>query len=406
MVKTELQHYDLVYNFNNKLEIPEPNNPCNFRMNNNNKTYVKDLIKNTKDFLQKHCLIASFQYEIGEKTFNHHLQMRIKLRKGKTNSMKDDMGIKKFINDSPLKGANITPTSKNCIDNNDWFYPAKDDTKVDNHYLLKSNNWTITDIKGVSKKEKIIDFCPEKFSLDRITLHNQQEEIIKIAKEEVAIKTKLWNDRSINYIFDPYGDSEKSTLCGVLKFNDMGLNIIKLPCINDYKILCQDLYQQASSIGERDNFMICIDFPRSLNKDKLYSLYSAIEESKEGCFYDPRYDRKEWAINCPSIWIFANTPPELNVMTLNRWKFWTITDKKLVKLDLSSMRMLNLKYHHEQFVKKQKDHNDRIKEIEDTIILYNIKDQDQINNLCKVNNINKGIFKDFHKIKELNETKI
>lgn len=56
----------------------------------------------------------------------------------------------------------------------------------------------------------------------------------------------------------------------------------------DGKILMQDLYQQAAMSGERDNFMIVMDLPRALNKDRIDQIYSTLEEAKEGILYDLR----------------------------------------------------------------------------------------------------------------------
>ena len=360
MGKGEIKQFDLVYNFSEKLKKHLELNK--FSTENDilvHKEFLESLHTDMKTYLVTICSIASFQYEIGTKTFNHHLKMRIKLKVARTYSLKADKGIKKLLDFGPLKGCNISPTSKTCIDNNDWHYTTKEDTKVDKHYMLKSNSWSITDINGNSKKEKIIDFVPEKFNLNRIKLTSHQEDIINEAKLQTAISTDTWNDRSLNYCCDP-GNQTKSTICGVLKFNDLGLNIIKLQCINDYKIIMQDLYQQVHSICERNNFMIVVDFPRCLNK--LYSMYAALEESKEGCFYDPRYDRKEWTINCPSIWIFANTPPDTSLMTEDRWKFWTIEDDNLIKINKCEMKKMFIKYNYNIIKEKELEYNYNITE--------------------------------------------
>lgn len=257
-----------------------------------------------------------------------HWQMRMRTMKNYT--LKSFI---KHINDETStilsNNCKILPTCETNINN--FNYCVKlDESKIGNHsYIFEKNTFSLLNDE-TNEKEKLNEFIPLKYSHTYIKhLKHFQKEIIKIAKNETNINDyTLWNNRSINYIYHPLGGGGKSTLAGLLKFNfkTYGLNAIKLPCINDYKILLQDLYQQANLIGKRDDYIVIMDFPRALNKERLYQIYSALEESKDGLFYDPRYDRKEFFINCPSVWIFSNQPPDVECLSLDRWNFYEIKE--------------------------------------------------------------------------------
>ncbi len=71
--------------------------------------------------------------------------------------------------------------------------------------------------------------------------------------------------------------------------------------------------------------------PRAIDKEKLNSLYSAIETIKDGYAYDDRYSFKEKVFDCPCIWVFTNVIPESHFFTDDRWKFYTVIGNELIK---------------------------------------------------------------------------
>ncbi len=74
--------------------------------------------------------------------------------------------------------------------------------------------------------------------------------------------------------------------------------------------------------------------PRSMNKDRLYGFYSAIETIKDGYCYDDRYEFKERVFDCPNVWIFTNTYPNINFLSKDRWKIWSIHQGNLITVEL------------------------------------------------------------------------
>jgi len=91
--------------------------------------------------------------------------------------------------------------------------------------------------------------------------------------------------------------------------------------------------------------MYLVDMPRSLNKDRLYQFYSGIETIKDGYAYDDRYKFKEKFFDCPNIWIFSNILPDMDMLSKDRWKLWSI-DKEyklnaVTENDLVTLHMLS-----------------------------------------------------------------
>jgi len=56
------------------------------------------------------------------------------------------------------------------------------------------------------------------------------------------------------------------------------------------------------------------------------AMSAAIEEIKNGYAYDDRYRFQEAMFEPPHVWVFTNTMPDTKLLSLDRWKFWTITD--------------------------------------------------------------------------------
>lgn len=68
-----------------------------------------------------------------------------------------------------------------------------------------------------------------------------------------------------------------------------------------------------------------------MNKERLGGIYSAIEQIKKGKLYDLRHCYKEYWIDSPTIWVFSNIPPDLSLLSKDRWKIWVVDDTKSLK---------------------------------------------------------------------------
>lgn len=129
--------------------------------------------------------------------------------------------------------------------------------------------------------------------------------------------------RNLNVVIDPNGDHGKSTLIGNLASQG---KVAKIPYCNDYR----DIIRMVMNVDTSTCYFF--DLPKAIKKDKLYGLYSAIEEIKGGFAYDDRHVYKSKWFNAPHIWVFTNTEPDLNLLSKGRWTLWQINEKlELVK---------------------------------------------------------------------------
>jgi len=312
MGKGELHYYDLIYNFTEKLKIELQGNSEEYR-NKAEKEYIDKLYNELKILIPKLATIASYQYEIGNNG-NHHIQMRLKLRKPVCNSMKSDKGIKKLLSDTILNGCKILPTCNTVVENDDWNYTQKLDSRYGDTYYFRNNEWTITTINNEIIKEKHIEYIPRQFR--NLNLKPWQLFIIN--------NLNNFNDRIINFIYDPIGNKGKSTLASIC---DLLHECIDMPPMNDFDKLIATACNICTSRELRMPKAFFIDLPRAMEKNKLNGFLSACEQIKKGKLYDVRHNYKYWWIDSPQIWIFSNNMVDFDLLSSDRWKLWIFDDE-------------------------------------------------------------------------------
>lgn len=347
MGKGEIQYYDITYNFNEKLSeyikdngmalinATDPSGAEDYR-NHLIKEYVQKLYEDLQKYIPTISKMASYQYECGLETFNHHIQMRIKLIKPKCFSPKDDKGIKELINNGMLKGCHITPTCNTALDNNDWNYLLKADTKQDDHYYFASNKWTITNTNGESRLETLSE---------NIYIPRQYRNLILLMWQQWIIDNlDKFDTRIINYVYDPLGCKGKSTLAGIA---DLMYNCVDMPPINDFEKLIATLCDICMGKDLRSPKAVFIDLPRAMEKNKLHGFIQTCEQIKKGKLYDVRHHYKEYWIDSPQIWIFSNTLIDFDLLSRDRWKLWIFDDqnnlinKEIIDCDTISFNSSN-----------------------------------------------------------------
>lgn len=236
--------------------------------------------------LKKYCKHWTFQQEECPTTKKKHFQGRLSLK------VKERLSgaIKKF------PGWHLSITSTENRDNN--FYVCKEDTRCD-------GPWSDTDTKTYIPRQ-----------IQGITLRPWQQYVVD--------DRGVWNTRHINVIVDTEGNNGKSTLKTYVGCHKLGRAI---PFMNDYKDIMR-IVMDTPKVP-----LYIIDIPRALRKDQLFQFFSGIETLKDGYAFDDRYSFREEYFDCPNIWIFMNKIPELDYMSKDRWKFYTIQLGNLVELD-------------------------------------------------------------------------
>lgn len=276
-----------------------------------NACYVYDLTLRTTDAdgnpigvgdvhstLRPWCKKWSFQLEKGTESTElnpdgyPHYQCRFafvkKRREGEAGKWLANLGWK----------GKLTPTSNENRDNS--FYVMKADTRVE-------GPWTDKDF---------VEPPPKTWQLEEFLskgLAPWMTQIVKMIEE---------NDmRHINMVINPIGNKGKSLFCEYMEYEGKAF---EAPPINNF----DDLMQALHGVPAQKCYLV--DLPKGMRKEKLSQFFSGIEYLKNGVTYDKRYAFKKRRMGRPHIFIFTNTPPNMQYMSPDRWKLWTIEDDQLV----------------------------------------------------------------------------
>lgn len=147
----------------------------------------------------------------------------------------------------------------------------------------------------------------------------------------------------MNLIYDPAGCKGKST---VARLGALHHRALLLPPVGDAKQLLESACDILISQQNRQPGLCFVDLPRSLTLEpkKFGPCMIAIEEIKGGRVYDMRNHWKEWWFDSPATWVTCNHLPHVNMMSVDRWKFWTIDQFQNLRLvskqELSQMSQL------------------------------------------------------------------
>lgn len=327
MGKGEIAYYDMTFNFTTQM-----NKYLSENSNLSEKDYVDDLYEKLQIYIPLIAKKASYQYEKGLKTGNHHIQMRLKLITPLTHSLKIDKGIVCLINKGMIKGANISPTCSTVVENDDWNYTKKIDSKCGNHFMFSSNTWTITDLEGNITIEKKPLYIPRQYR--NLTMKKWQQFIIDQLNDFCC--------RKINFVYDPEGNQGKSTIAAL---GDLLHDCIDLPPINDFNQLIATTCDICIGKQLRSPKAVFVDLPRAMDKSKLGGFITACEQIKKGKLYDFRHHYKEWWIDSPQIWIFSNIMIDFDLLSADRWNTWVFIDGELVKKNIKDEQNINVNTH-------------------------------------------------------------
>lgn len=124
--------------------------------------------------------------------------------------------------------------------------------------------------------------------------------------------------RSIYWYWEPDGNVGKSAFTKYLCAKKDAL------CVSGKSSDCK---HAIASWYEKKCFypkIILLDVPRT-NID--YLSYEAIESIKNGCFFSGKYESGQVIMNNPHIFIFANSEPNTNTMSKDRWIIRRITNQ-------------------------------------------------------------------------------
>lgn len=237
-------------------------------------------------FLQDHCKTWCYQAE--RPNDYHHWQGRCSF-KMKTRTPWN-MGL--------TTTAHWSPTSNENRDNN--FYVMKTDGRTEGPY-------TDADVKI---------FVPRHMR-GEIKLREWQQMVVNDADEDA------FDTRCINIIYDPVGNHGKTFIKTYIGVKRIGKSI---PYVETYK----EMMRMVMDMPKQRLYIL--DLPRALPKQKMKEFYAGIETIKDGYAYDDRYKFHDEYFDPPNIWVFSNVMPELNMMSIDRWKIWEFDKQNPEKL--------------------------------------------------------------------------
>lgn len=246
-----------------------------------------------KKWCKLNCKAWCFQMEKGEGGYIHW-QVRVSLK------------TKTRTPPKPVIGCNFSPTSDENKDN--FYYVSKEETRIGECYKD-----TDPDI-----------FIPKQYRNILDKLKPFQKEILDSRNKD--------NFRKINFLYDEKGNIGKSSIAALAEILYGGIDC---PPINDCKELMQIMACECIDSDNRSPGIVFIDLPRAMDKERLFGIFTAIEQIKKGKLYDTRYHYKKYWINSPEIWVFSNSMPDINYLSADRWTFYKVSPltNKLVEFE-------------------------------------------------------------------------
>lgn len=135
----------------------------------------------------------------------------------------------------------------------------------------------------------------------KIELYPWQKELVEI------LKTKA-DDRSIHWIWESKGCVGKTTFAKWF--------ILTYPEYNAIYLNSGKTGDLMFAMSKAKPSVVFIDVPRT-QMDRFN--YQALEQIKNGIFFSSKYESAMTIMTSPHVVVFANVPPTLNAMSLDRW---------------------------------------------------------------------------------------
>jgi len=228
-----------------------------------------------------------------------HFQGRLRLR-----SKKRACEIQKLIKETIFEGAHFSPTSNPGTRNFD--YVMKLDSRVE-------GPWTDQDTSIQNKPRQ----------LKRIKeMKPWQQSVIDMIKKDDGAED--FNDREIHVIY-----SEKGSVGGNILKQHLFWHKLAMPV--------PPLQDMEKLIGFVCSFppakAYYIDIPRACDPKKMYGLWAAIEQVKDGYIYDWRNKGQQTLFDTPFVIVKTNVLPPESFLSKDRWTIWTIEEGALEKWD-------------------------------------------------------------------------
>lgn len=250
-----------------------------FTLNN----YIDGDVERLEKRFKEGCQFYRFQKEVGEKCGTKHLQGVCHF-KGKLRL--------KQLKDNYCNRANWRPTRSGAA--NDYCMKAA---------TFDGERWeggTMKELKGKTLKVPLLTQI--------ITREMLKPRQIKIA-DKFLEKCGMW-DRIVNWYWEHIGNWGKSVLCNYL-IDQKGALVLA----GAGKDAIHGFFSYVMENGKVPPIIV-FDIPRS---NDGHVSYNAIEQIKNGCIFNAKYEAGMLRFDKPHVIVFANEEPDVKKLSRDRW---------------------------------------------------------------------------------------
>ena len=146
----------------------------------------------------------------------------------------------------------------------------------------------------------------------------------KFLKEKILTQTP--DDRTVNWIIDPVGNTGKSSFARAYTSREnTDAILMKIDNLDRMELSLIYKVSQYRDENYKDPRILFFDFPRASNYGKVMNATSLMEDIKSGDV-ETNFGGRHKEIRLPDVHVivFSNTPPDLSVLSTDRWCLWRL----------------------------------------------------------------------------------
>ena len=144
---------------------------------------------------------------------------------------------------------------------------------------------------------------------------------------ETNILRKNPDDRTVDWIIDPIGNTGKSSFARVYISKEVTDGIfMKIDNLDRMELSLIKKIETYRSKYYKDPKVLLFDFPRASDISKVLAATALMEDAKCG-YLESTFGgtHKEIQIGDIHIIVFSNSCPDLSVLSVDRWRLWTLS---------------------------------------------------------------------------------
>ena len=194
-------------------------------------------------------------------------------------------------------------------------------------YCTKETEFILPEYSGkIYKHEWDMNFLDRKPRLKKV-LENPLpwQEFLK-----TNILTKNPDDRTVDWIIDPVGNSGKSSFARayVSSIPTDGI-LMKIDNLDRMELTLIQKIENYRKRYYKDPKVLFFDFPRASDSTKIISATALMEDAKSG-HLETTFggNHKEIEISDVHVVVLSNTAPDLSVLSVDRWRLWRLGGKE------------------------------------------------------------------------------